>query len=182
MNRRRLLHTACLSIAIGLCGISSNGHAQTTAVSYPNQLVRIVVPFSAGSATDILARVIADKLGQMWNQQVIVENRPGVAGTASVAKSAADGYTVMLTSNGHTIVGKINKELSFDPVNDFVGVIKVASMPMILITSPDSPSKTLKDFIANARSTRGRPATHPPVSAAPRTSPESFSSRRPSSI
>jgi tripartite-type tricarboxylate transporter receptor subunit TctC len=157
MNRRRLLHTVCLSIAIGLCGVPANtGYAETSAASYPSQMVRIVVPFSAGSATDILARVIADKLGQSWKQQVIVENRPGVAGTAGVAKAAPDGYTIMLTSNGHTIVGKINKNLPFDPVNDFVGIAKVASMPMILITAPDSSAKSLSDFIAAARSKPGK--------------------------
>lgn len=157
MNCRRLFHTGLLSIALGLCGVlGSEGHADTPADSYPSQLVRIVVPFSAGSATDILARVISDKLGPIWKQQVIVENRPGVAGVASAAKSAPDGYTIMLTSNGHTIIGKINKSLPFDPVNDFVGIAKVASMPMILITSPDSPAKSLSDFISNARSKPGK--------------------------
>src|SRR5215216_2963144 len=78
-------------------------HAQTAdpAASYPNQTVRIVVPFSAGSNTDGQARVIADKLGELWRQQVIVENRPGIAGTNSAAKSAPDGYTLLLTSSGH---------------------------------------------------------------------------------
>ena len=74
------------------------------AQTYPNQMVRIVVPFSAGSMTDILARALADKLSTRWKQQVIVENRPGVAGTAGVAKSPGDGLTLMLTSNGHTII------------------------------------------------------------------------------
>ncbi len=74
-------------------------------------MVRIVVPFSAGSITDGLARVLADKLAERWQQQVIVENRPGIAGTASVAKAAPDGYTLMLTSNGHTIASVVNKNL-----------------------------------------------------------------------
>ncbi len=76
---------------------------------YPNQVVRIVVPFSAGSATDLLARAVGDKLGEKWKQQVVIENRPGIAGTTSAAKSAADGYTLMLTSNGHTVAGVLNK-------------------------------------------------------------------------
>lgn len=156
MIRRRLFITVCFSVAAGLFGLSANTGFASTAESYPSQMVRIVVPFSAGSATDILARVIADKLGPRWNQQVIVENRPGVSGTASVAKVPADGNTIMLTSNGHTILGKINKNLPFDPVNDFVGVIKVASMPMIMITAPDSSAKNLNDFIANARSKPGK--------------------------
>lgn len=122
---------------------------------YPNQLVRIVVPFSAGSATDLLARAVADKLGEKWKQQVIVENRPGVAGTASVAKSAADGYTLLLTSNGHTVAGVLNKALPFDPVKDFAGITPVASVPLVLIVNPELPAKTVKEFIDLAKAKPG---------------------------
>ncbi len=104
--------------------------------AYPNQLVRIVVPFSPGSATDLLARAVADKLGEKWKQQVIVENRPGIAETTSVAKSAADGYTLMVTSNGHTVAGVLNKGLQFDPVKDFAGITPIASVPLVLIIHP----------------------------------------------
>src|SRR4249920_1869798 len=109
------------------------GSGSGSAGSYPNQLVKIVVPFSAGSVTDGLARIIADKLSDLWKQQVIVENRPGLPGTTSVAKSPPDGYTLMLTSNGHTIAGVINKNIQFDPVKDFSGVTKVASVPMVAV-------------------------------------------------
>jgi tripartite-type tricarboxylate transporter receptor subunit TctC len=122
---------------------------------YPEQLVRIVVPFSAGSMTDLLARVIADKLQQRWNKDVIVENRPGLAGTSSVAKGAADGYTLMLTSNGHTVISHLNKNLAFDPVKDFVGVTQVATTPLILLVPPESPSKSVKDLIEAARAKPG---------------------------
>ena len=86
------------------------------ASKYPEQMVRLVVPFSAGSMTDLLARVVAEKLQQRWNKEVVVENRPGLAGTASVAKATPDGYTLMLSSNGHTVIGHLNKNLAFDPV------------------------------------------------------------------
>jgi tripartite-type tricarboxylate transporter receptor subunit TctC len=122
---------------------------------YPNQLVRIVVPFSAGSATDLLARALADKLGEKWKQQVIVENRPGIAGTTTVAKSPADGYTLMLTSNGHTVAGVLNKSLQFDPVKDFAGITPVASVPLVLIINPELPAKTLKEFIDLAKAKPG---------------------------
>ncbi len=122
---------------------------------YPEQLVRIVVPFSAGSMTDLLARVIADKLQQRWNKDVIVENRPGLAGTSSVAKGAGDGYTLMLTSNGHTVISHLNKNLAFDPVKDFVGVTQVATTPLILLVPPESPSKSVKDLIEAARAKPG---------------------------
>ena len=125
-------------------------------VNYPNQTVRIVVPFSAGSITDGLARILADKLCDIWKQQVIVENRPGLPGTTSVAKAAPDGYTLMLTSNGHTIAGVINKSLQFDPVKDFAGVSQVASVPLVVIVPPDLPAKTLKEFIALAKQKPGQ--------------------------
>jgi tripartite-type tricarboxylate transporter receptor subunit TctC len=126
------------------------------AQSYPTQTVRIVVPFSAGSITDGLARILADKLSQMWKQQVIVENRPGLPGTASVATSKPDGHTLMLTSNGHTIARAINKTVPFDPVKDFAGVSIVASAPVVAIVPADSPAKTLKDFIELARKNPGK--------------------------
>ena len=122
----------------------------------PAQTVRIVVPFSAGSITDGLARILADKLGEMWKQQVIVENRPGLPGTTGVAKSAPDGYTLMLTSNGHTIAGAINKSIQFDPVKDFAGVTRVASVPLVAIVPPDFAGKTLKDFITLANEKPGQ--------------------------
>ena len=119
--------------------------------AYPSQTVKIVVPFSAGSNTDILARVLADKLGALWKQTVIVENKPGITGTISVANSAPDGYTLMLTSNGHTILNVINKDLPIDPVKAFSGITPVATVPLVLIVSPSVPTENLKEFIALAK-------------------------------
>ena len=142
-----------LSTVVALAfGTSFDASAQ----AYPNQVVRIVVPFSAGSITDGLARILADKLGELWKQQVIVENRPGLPGTTAVAKSAPDGYTLMLTSNGHTIANAINKSIQFDPVKDFAGVSRVAAVPLVAIVPPDFPGKTLKDFIALANEKPGQ--------------------------
>lgn len=128
----------------------------TFAQNYPNGPVRIIVPFSAGSATDILARIVADKLQERWSQNVIVENRPGLAGTTVAAKSPPDGYTLMLTSNGHTIAGVINKNLSFDPVKDFAGITPVANVPLVLITPAELPAKNLKEFIALVKANPGK--------------------------
>jgi tripartite-type tricarboxylate transporter receptor subunit TctC len=135
----------------GLLASASIASAQ----SYPNQTVRIVVPFSAGSITDGLARILADKLGEMWKQQVIVENRPGLPGTTGVAKATADGYTLMLTSNGHTIAGVINKAIQFDPVKDFAGISRVATVPLAAIVPPDSPANSMKEFVELARQRPG---------------------------
>jgi len=146
--------------AAGVAALTCSGFLSQTsevaAQSYPNRTVTIVVPFGAGSITDSLARVLADKLGAMWKQSVVVENRPGLPGTTAVAKSAPDGYTLMLTSNGHTIAGAINKGIQFDPVKDFAGVTVIASVPLVAIVPSDFSAKTLKEFIALANDSPGK--------------------------
>ncbi|WP_170181851.1 tripartite tricarboxylate transporter substrate-binding protein [Phreatobacter stygius] len=116
----------------------------------------MIVPFSAGSMTDILARSLAEKLREKWGQQVIVENRPGIAGTGGVARSTPDGLTLMLTSNGHTVIRSVNKDVTFDPVKDFVGITKVASMPSIMVAPAEGDIRTLKDLIDAARARPGQ--------------------------
>ena len=145
MDRRDFVIGAGLAAATALTG------GRAAAQAYPSQLVRIVVPFSGGSMTDILARAVAEKLAAAWKQQVIVENRPGIAGVSSVAKGPADGSQIMLTSNGHSVVGVLNKNLGFDPVKDFAAISRVATTPSILIVPPDAPFKTLPELIAAAK-------------------------------
>ena len=117
---------------------------EAPAQSYPTEQVKIVVPFGAGSVTDTLARILADKLGASWKQTVIVENRPGLPGTTSVAKAQPDGYTLMVTSNGHVIAKTINKNVQFDPVDDFVGISRLVEVPFVMIVPPTLPAKTFK--------------------------------------
>jgi tripartite-type tricarboxylate transporter receptor subunit TctC len=130
--------------------------AGANAQSYPNQSVKVIVPFGAGSITDTLARALADKLGPVWKQNVIVENRPGLPGTTSVAKSPADGYTLMVTSNGHVIAKTLNKNVQFDPVDDFVGITRLVEVPFIMIAPPSLPANTLKEFIDLAKKEPGK--------------------------
>ena len=137
-------------VAMGVVALACSGAlapSQTAAQSYPTRTVSIVVPFGAGSITDGMARVIADKLAPMWKQAVIVENKPGLPGTASVARSAADG---------HTIAAVINKNITFDPVKDFAGVTVIASVPLVAIVPADLPAKTLREFIALAGASPGK--------------------------
>jgi tripartite-type tricarboxylate transporter receptor subunit TctC len=150
------LGTSWLAVAALIAAHSPALAQATDAGQYPNQTVRIIVPFSAGSTTDGQARVLADKLSEFWKQQVIVENRPGIAGTASVAKAGADGHTLMLTSNGHTIASVINKNLPYDPVKDFSGVTQVSTIPVGFVVPPDLPAKSVKDFIALAKEKPGK--------------------------
>src|SRR5215217_7936377 len=106
MDRRDFLKKA-LATTTTMTGPGTRAWAQGAgdpAASYPSQIVTMAVPFSAGSMTDILARSVAEKLAERWKQNVVVENRPGIAGTAGVAKAPADGTTIMLTSNGHAVL------------------------------------------------------------------------------
>jgi tripartite-type tricarboxylate transporter receptor subunit TctC len=127
-----------------------------SAQSYPSQSVKIIVPFGGGSVTDTLARALADKLGPLWKQNVLVENRPGLPGTTSVARSPADGYTLMVTSNGHVIAKTINKNVQFDPVDDFVGITRLVEVPFVVIVPPSLPAKTIKEFIDLAKKEPGK--------------------------
>jgi len=140
---------------LGAAALTLTSFGAAAQAPYPNQVVRIIVPFSPGSATDLLARAVGDKLSEKWKQQVVVENRPGLAGTTAAAKSTADGYTLMLTSNGHTVTSVLNKSLQFDPVKDFVGITPVASIPLVMIINPDIPAKTVKEFIDLAKAKPG---------------------------
>jgi len=126
------------------------------AQTYPTQRVTIVVPFGAGSVTDILARIFADEMTKRWNQQVLVENRPGLAGTAGVAKAAPDGHTLMVTSNGHTVAALVSKNIPFDPVKDFSGITRLGSAPLFLIANPGIAAKNLKELIALAKQQPGK--------------------------
>lgn len=130
--------------------------SEVVAQSYPRQPVRMIVPFSAGGITDHLARVTADQLSRLWRQSVVVENRPGLPGTASVAAAPPDGYTLMMTSNGHTIARAINKNVPFDPVADFAGVTPVAEVPFVMITPPSLPATTLKELVDLAKAQPGK--------------------------
>jgi len=140
---------------VALAAVSVGAAAPAAAQNFPTQRVTIVVPFGAGSVTDIMARILGDELSKRWGQQVLVENRPGLAGTVGVAKAAPDGYTLMLTSNGHTVAGLVNKNLPFDPVKDFSGITRVSSAPLYLIINPEVPAKTLKELIDLAKAKPG---------------------------
>lgn len=128
-------------------------HAQ----SYPNKPVRLVVGFAAGGGTDVLSRVIAKKLSETWAQPLVVENRPGADGaiaTDLVAKSAPDGYTLVMVSNAHTI-SPFQRTLSYDPVKDFIPVILVASTPNLLLVHPSVPAQNVSELIALAKAKPG---------------------------
>jgi tripartite-type tricarboxylate transporter receptor subunit TctC len=147
---------AIRSVLFGALAACLLGVVPTHAQSFPSQRVTIVVPFGAGSVTDILARIVAEEMSRKWGQQVLVENRPGLAGTAAVARAAPDGHTLMLTSNGHTVAGLVSKDAPFDPVRDFAGITRIGSAPLFLIVHPDVPAKTVKEVVDLAKAQPGK--------------------------
>jgi len=119
-----------------LAGASSPTAAQER---YPSRVITIVVPLTAGTTIDILARLFADNLSKRLGQQVIVANRPGAGGliaAQAVATAPADGYTILLANSGHTILGTLNKSLPFDPVGDFAGITLVGDAPSLVTVAP----------------------------------------------
>lgn len=123
--------------------------------TYPAKPVRLIVPFSPGGATDIVARITAQKLSEVWGQQMVVENRAGASGNIGgevVAKAPADGYTVFMTSGSIVTANQhLFKKMPFNAEKDFVAVTNVASGPQVVVVHPSFPSKTLKEFIAFAK-------------------------------
>lgn len=131
--------------------------AQAQAV-YPGKPIRVIVPFAAGSTTDIIARAISDKMSQSMGQQLVIENRGGASGTigqALVAHAAPDGYTIMVHSSSHTVSPSTFGKLAFDTERDFAGVTPISSTPNVLVISPAKNIRTLKDLLAAARAKPG---------------------------
>src|SRR5437867_7152809 len=131
----------------------------TCGQSYPNKPVHVVVPFTAGSATDILARTYGQKLSEMWSQPVVVDNRPGAGGTigaAVVAKSAPDGYTLLVHSAAQAYNPSIYPSLPYDTVKDFIDVVPLGGQPNVLVVAPSLGVKTVAELIALAKQKPGQ--------------------------
>jgi tripartite-type tricarboxylate transporter receptor subunit TctC len=150
--------TATSTILFGLLALLGPGAAQ--AQDYPARTVTIVVPYPPGGGVDALARILAEKFGTAMKAQVVVENRAGgggTVGTRSVARAAADGYTLLL---GHTGTMSINPSLyanaGYDPRKDFAPIGLIGSMPVVLISHPSFPAKTVADVIAIAKKDPGK--------------------------
>jgi len=135
------------------------GASAASGQAYPNKPVKLVVPFTAGSATDILARTVGQQLGEAWGQPVVVDNRPGAGGTIGagiVAKSAPDGYTLLVNSAAHAYNPSIYSGLAFDTAKDFVEITPIAGQPNVLVVAPASGFKTVADLIAAAKQKPGQ--------------------------
>jgi tripartite-type tricarboxylate transporter receptor subunit TctC len=150
-RRWRALFLALAAVSLA----APSAHAQT----YPNRPIRIVVPFSPGGAVDGPMRVIAEELSKRLGQGLIIDNKPGAGATIGaeiVAKSAPDGYTLLLASQTNAISASLYPQLAFDPVEDFAPVSLIGREPGVLVVNPSLPVNTLQEFIAYAKSRPGQ--------------------------
>lgn len=138
------------AIAPGLAG------AQT----YPSKPVRWIVPFQPGGTTDIIARLVGQKLSDLWGQPVVIENRPGASaliGTQAGARAAADGYTLTFAYNGNmTMNPSLIRKLPYDPIKDFSHVSMIVGSPFVLVVNPQVPAQSLQELIALAKTSPGK--------------------------
>jgi tripartite-type tricarboxylate transporter receptor subunit TctC len=133
--------------------------SSAAAQDYPAKPIRIVLGFSAGSTTDILARTVGQKMNEAWGQPVLVENRPSAGGVVAgntVATAAPDGYTLLVVSAGHAASAAMFSKLPYDTLRDFAGVSRIANVPSILVVSPSLGARSVKDLVALARSKPGQ--------------------------
>jgi tripartite-type tricarboxylate transporter receptor subunit TctC len=155
---RRSLRQA-LALAIVSAG-SATAHAASADVDkYPIKPVRLIAPFVAGAGTDITARAVAAKLTERFGQQVIVDNRPGAAGTIGVevtANAAPDGYTICLISASHAVNAATNPKLPYDLTRDLQGISQATSLFYVMYLNPSVPAKSVQEFIAYAKANPGK--------------------------
>ena len=150
---------SCRVALTGLTGLLALSPLLAAAQSaYPNKPIRVIVPFAAGSTTDIIARAIADKMGASMGQTLIIDNRGGASGTigqAAVASAAPDGYTIMVHSSSHTVSPSTFAKLPFDTLADFTGITPISSTPNVLVIAPSKNIKTLAELLAAAKAKPG---------------------------
>ena len=149
----RFTALAAAAVVVSLSHLGA--HAQN---AYPSKPIRVVVPFAAGSTTDIIARAITDKMGQSMGQTLVVDNRGGASGTIgqqAVATAAPDGYTLLIHSSSHTVSPSTFAKLPFDTVNDFAGITPISSLSNALVISPTKNIRSLQDLLAAARAKPG---------------------------
>ncbi len=141
-----------LALGLALTGAFASAHAQSA--SYPNRPIKLIVPFGPGGFTDVVARVLGQKLGQSMGTSFVIENKPGAGstiGTAEVAKAAPDGYTLVMISTTHTVSPSIYKNIPYDPIKSFTPVSKLVDSAYVLLAHPKVPANNVKELIALAK-------------------------------
>ncbi len=152
---KKILHAFSLVLSIALLGGAAG---EAAAQQYPTKPIKLIIPFPPAGATDVLGRALGQKLSESLGQPVVIENRPGggsTLGADAVAKSAPDGYTLLLASGSIAISANLYKKLPFDPAKSFAPVSLVGHVPHMLVAHPSVPANSLKEFIALAKSKPG---------------------------
>jgi tripartite-type tricarboxylate transporter receptor subunit TctC len=145
------------SAALILSMLAPAGNA--AAEGYPAKPVRLIVPFAAGGPTDVIARIVAQKLSESFGQQVVTENIPGAGGNTGVtmvARAPADGYTILVVSTGFIVNPSMYAKISYDPVKDFAPITLVAASPNVVSVNPDFPPKSLKELVDLVKANPGK--------------------------
>ena len=145
---------------LALLTLTSTANAQINdpAPGWPNKTLRVVVPFTPGSATDAVGRIVSERLGTQLGQTIVVENRPGAGGTigmAVVAKANPDGYTILVHSSSYTVTPTTYPHTLYDTVRDFSGITPLANLPNVLIIAPSKGVRSVKELIAGAKAKPG---------------------------
>ena len=147
-------------IARGLAGVAALAAASAAqAQTYPTKNVRVLVPFAAAGPTDVIARLIGQKLGGLYGHQLYIENVPGAGGntgTAQAAKAPADGYTLLVISTGFMVNPSLYAKVPYDPVQEFAPITLIAASPNVLVVHPDVPAKSVKELIALIKASPGK--------------------------
>src|SRR4051812_32053051 len=154
----KLLRRQFLRLAVSAAALPAISHV-ARAQTYPSRPARIVVPFAAGGATDIIARLIGQWLSERLGQQFVIENRPGAGsnvGTEVVVNAPPDGYTLLLIGASSAINATLYDKLNFNFLRDITPVSGIMSIPFIMVINPSSPAKTVSEFIAYARANPGK--------------------------
>jgi tripartite-type tricarboxylate transporter receptor subunit TctC len=158
MNSLRRTTLRAALAATALCATLAWSADAPAQAAWPSKPVRVIVPFAPGGSTDVIGRLLAQKLAEMWGQSVVVENRTGAGGNIGadlVAKSPGDGYTLLFASGSIAINPQLYKNMPFDTQKDLVPITNVASGPMLVVVPDDSPAKSVKDLIAMAKARPG---------------------------
>ncbi len=144
---------------MSLAVVASSGVFAQSAVNYPHKPIRVIVPFSPGGGSDVIARLVGARLAERLGQTVVVDNRPaasGIVGTDIVAKALPDGYTLLLVSASHAVSAKLSTKLPYDPMKDFSPITEVIESPFGVLLQPSLPAATMQEFIAYAKANPGK--------------------------
>jgi tripartite-type tricarboxylate transporter receptor subunit TctC len=148
----KLRSIVCAIAFLGVVGVEAQAQA------WPTKTIRVIIPFGAGSATDVIPRIVFEPLSAQLGQAIVVENRVGAGGTlgvGAVASAEPDGYTLLAHSNAHTISPAIYSKLAYDPAGDFAGITPFGAVPNVLIISPSKGIKTIQELVARSKAKPG---------------------------